>query len=95
MKPRSKSPEDIAEYLMRNRAHLVIGVLHVLARHGEFRGKVNLGFAAGARGRNDYATRPVQSASRLGLATYRVDGAAYVYCLTDLGEAVVKIIDGV
>ena len=94
MKPKGDSPRDIAEYLTRNRAYLVIGVLHVLKYHdGPFRGKVNLGQAAGARGRNDYATRPVQSTKRLGLVWEGFERGACTYVLTELGEKVLAEID--
>ena len=95
MKPKSDSPKDVAEYLQRNNAHLVIGVLHVLHKHPEgFRGKVNLGRAAGATGRNEYAARPVKSVVRLGLARETFERGAYRYLLSPDGLAVINIIDG-
>lgn len=95
MKPKSDSPKDIAEYLVRNNATRVIGVLHVLYQHPEgFRGKVNLGFAGGARGRNEYAARPVRSVVRLGLAREDFERGAYRYILSPQGLAVINIIDG-
>ena len=95
MRPKSNSPRDIADYLRRNNAHLVIGVLHILHQNPEgFRGKVNLGFAAGARGRNNYATRPVESVLRLGLAREGFERGAYRYLLSPEGLAVIDIIDG-
>jgi len=95
MSPRSESSRDIAKYLIRNDATRVIGVLRVLHQHNEgFRGKVNLGFAAGVRGRNGYATRPVATAVRLGLAREDFEHGAYRYILSPRGLAVINLIDG-
>ena len=95
MKPKSMSSQDIADYLVRNNATRVIGVLHVLYQNNEgFRGKVNLGKAAGARGRNGYAIRPVETVVRLGLAREGFERGAYRYLLSPDGLAVINIIDG-
>ena len=91
MKPKTNSAADVADYLTRNNAHLVIGVTRIAARSQDWRGKVNLGKEAGARGDNSRAARPVESAERLGLIESRQDigrGNCYIYNATDHGRAV-------
>ena len=95
MKPKSNNPKDIADYLSRNFAHLVIGVTRITANSPDWRGKVNLGKAAGARGTNDRAARPVESAERLGLIERRgmEAGNCYIYNVTELGQQVLAELD--
>ena len=90
MKPASNSPQDIAAYLRRNNAHLVIGVTRIVAQSQDWRGKINLGKAVCAMGNNGRAARPVESAERLGLIVGREadSGNCYIYNATELGRAV-------
>lgn len=84
--------QQTAEYLDRQNAYLVKGIVRLVARAGEYRGKVNLGKAVGARGGNDRAARPVESAVRLRLLKQSYRAGAFCYTLTDLGREVANII---
>ena len=96
MKPKSNSPADVAAYLKRNNAKLVIGVTRLLTYAPEYRGKVNLGKAVFAMGDNSRAARPVDSAERLGLIEGRQDigrGNCYIYNVTQHGRDVLAELD--
>jgi predicted transcriptional regulator with HTH domain len=84
--------QQTVEYLDRQNAYLVKGIVRTVARAGEYRGKVNLGKAVGARGGNDRAARPVASAVKLHLLKQSYRAGAYYYTLTDLGREVANII---
>lgn len=85
----SMTPEQIAQYLQRYKAYAVIGVLHVTARHQEFRGKINLGLAVSGRNmRNSYLARPVESALAMGAISEWRDGAAFCYSITERGREI-------
>ena len=90
MKPKSNNPKEITDYLQRHNATLVIGVTRLLTVVPEYRGKVNLGKAVGARGDNSRAARPVEAAERLGLIEKREaeKGNCYIYNVTALGREV-------
>ena len=88
--------QAIAAQLKQRRAWRVIGVLQVLKYHPDFRGKVNLGKATGARGDNSRAARPVDRAQALGLITGRQDlgrGNCYIYNLTPTGREVATALE--
>jgi hypothetical protein len=75
-------------YLLVKGAHRVIGVLR--AAQCGWRGKITLGEAAGVRGRNEFKSRPVETAVRLGLLEEEFYGGAYEYQPTQLGLDVLK-----
>ena len=87
------TPEEMARYLRRQNAYLVVGVVRSVIANPGFRGKVNLGLNAGARGRNTYLTRPVESASGKGLIDASFEKGAYVYHPNDFGKKVIEIYD--
>ena len=86
---------DIAVYMRRNHAYLIEGIIRIVDAQGEFAGKVNLGKAAGARGNNSRATRPVERAVSLGLIRQEQadSGNCYYYTVTDFGLEVLVELD--
>ena len=92
METKSGSPANLADYLLERRVDRIIDVVRVLTRTGSFRGKHNLGKAAGAIG-HCYPTQPVERAEKLGLVAGKPQGDAYIYRITALGQAVIAKID--
>jgi hypothetical protein len=85
-------PREIADYLRRQNADHHRGVLRVLDdAGGSYRGKVNLGRAAGAR---VTPARSVESAVRLGLVLQAWDHGAFLHTISHLGRQVLAIADG-
>lgn len=90
------SVEELAQYIKRHRAVVVIGVVNIAARHDEVRGKVNLGLAAVGRNMtNEKLARPVETARKMGLLSERRDGAALCYSITDRGRALLAALKAV
>lgn len=87
--------QEMAAYLRRHRAYCVLGATRIAADNPGFRGVVNLGERAGARGTNNRLARPVYRATTLGLIT--IEKAPSGNCLlcsaTEYGAAVVAAFD--
>lgn len=87
--------EALLEKLVRRRAYIVLGVTGIALRSPGFRGKVNLGKAAGARGTNGRAARAVEKALKYDLISeIPAKGNCLTYWPTMLGQAVYRLHQG-